>query len=73
MSTIQEKPTLDQQERADHEAAEGHFIEGTPFETELARRIQERADQVSERIVRTRGFLDEETVNQLLRDDRDEA
>jgi hypothetical protein len=73
MSTIQEKLAVDQQERADHEAAERHFIEGTPFEPELARRIQERAEQVSERILRTSGLLDEETVNQLLRDDREEA
>ena len=73
MSTIDTKPDIDLQELADHQAADRHFIEGTPFEPELARRIQERANRASAEIRRIHGLFDGEFLNQLVRDARDEA
>ena len=55
----------------DLEAAERHFIEGTPFEAGLARRIRGHVKRVSEEMFRTRGMIDQETMDRLLRDDRE--
>ena len=46
----------------DLEAAERHFIDGTPFEPELARRLDEQTERISERIFRERGMIDEATM-----------
>jgi hypothetical protein len=54
----------------DLEAAERHFIDGTPFEPELARRLDEHTERVSEEIFRERGLIDEATMQMLL--DRDQ-
>ncbi|CAN5411150.1 hypothetical protein BH10PLA2_BH10PLA2_03930 [soil metagenome] len=54
----------------DLEAADKHVTEGTPFEPELARRIDARTERVSEEIYRERGLIDEETMQMLL--DRDQ-
>jgi hypothetical protein len=72
MNTTETKPTVDPQEQADCEAVERHAIEGAPLDPEVARRVQERAERVSQEIFRIHGLLEDETVNQLLRDDRDE-
>lgn len=59
----------DPQERADLERAWRHFEEGTPFDPDLARRIQERAETMRQETFERIGMLDEETVNRLVRND----
>jgi hypothetical protein len=54
----------------DLNAAERHFIERTPFDPELARRLDEHTERVSEEIFRERGLVDEATMQMLL--DRDQ-
>jgi hypothetical protein len=68
MSTIETKPDIDLHELADQEAAERHFIAGTPFEPDLARRIQERSAKISEETFNRIGYID---VDQLIHETRD--
>jgi hypothetical protein len=70
MSTVEKPPAVDPQIQADHEAAEQHFLEGTPFEPELARRIQERAERARQEIFERVGYID---VDKLIHEARDEA
>ncbi len=73
MSTAETKSTVTGELLpGDLEAAERHFLEGTPFKPELARRLHEYTERISEEIFRNRGLIDEKTMNELLRDDRDE-
>jgi hypothetical protein len=65
MSTVEKSPAVDLQEFADHQAAERHFIEGTPFEPGLTRRIQERAAKTCQRLTPT-------DVDRLIHEMRDE-
>jgi hypothetical protein len=65
MSTVEKTPAIDLQAQADHEAAERHFIEATPFEPDLARRIQERAEKVRQKLAPI-------DVDRLIHETRDE-
>lgn len=60
----------DPQAWADHEAIMRHLIEGTPVEPELARRVQERAEKITEEVRQRYGDVD---VDALIRASRDEA
>jgi hypothetical protein len=65
MSTV-EKTTFGDLMPGDVEAAEKHVIEGSPFEPELAQRIDQHTERVSDEIFRTRGLIDEATMQMLL-------
>jgi hypothetical protein len=69
MSTDQKTIGTDPQEQADLERAWRHFEQGTPFEPDLARRIQERAEKMRQENLRRVGYIDEETLGRLLRDE----
>ena len=69
MSTETKTPGTNQQEQADLERAWRHFVQGTPFEPDLARRIQERAERMRRENFRRVGYIDDETLGRLLRDD----
>jgi hypothetical protein len=66
MSTIESK-IADTQELADEQAVLRHALQGVPLDPEVARRIEEQADAITERIRRTHGEVD---VVQLIRDVR---
>lgn len=70
MSTAESEVDL---QRADFEAVTRHAFEGTPLDPEVERRIEERANRVTEEIRRIHGVIDEETLNQLIRDVREES
>jgi hypothetical protein len=65
MSTA-ERTTVGDLLPGDLEAAERNFIDSTPFEAELARRLDEHTERVSEEIFRERGLIDEATMQMLL-------
>jgi hypothetical protein len=48
------------------------IIDGTPVDPETSRRIEERADRITEEIRRTRGVMDDDRFQGLLHDDGDE-
>lgn len=60
----------DPQVLADLDAVMRHIIDGTPIDPETSRRIEERANLITEEVYRLHGDID---VNQLLRDSRDES
>jgi hypothetical protein len=70
MSTAEIKPRLDPQAQADSEAVMRHVIDGTPIDPELKRRVEERADRITEEILQKHGFID---VDKLIHDARDEG
>jgi hypothetical protein len=61
--------------RAGSRRADGpaHWIDGTPVDPETSRRIEERADRITEEIRRTRGVMDDARFQALLHDDDDAA
>lgn len=61
--------TFDPQERADAEAVLKHAFQGEPLDPEVSRRVQERADEITEEIYRTHGELDDATIDELFQDD----
>jgi hypothetical protein len=63
---------LDLQEQADSDAVMRHAFEGAPLDPEVARRVRERARRVTEEIYRLHGEIPEETLNQALREVRDD-
>jgi hypothetical protein len=63
---IVEKTVPDDLLPGDLEAAEKHVAEGTPFEPQLARRIEAHTERVSEEVFRKRGLIDEATMQMLL-------
>lgn len=67
MST--ETKTTDAQEQADSEAVLRQLIDGTPLDPDVARRVEERADRITEEIRRVHGVIDDETFQALLDDD----
>lgn len=72
MSTAEIKPAgMDGQVLADLDAVMKRIIDGTPVDPETSRRIEERADQITEEIRRTRGVMDDVRFQALLRDDDD--
>lgn len=56
-------------EHADTEAVLKNAFEGTTLDPEVARRIDERAAQITEQVRRNHGVIDDETFQTLLADD----
>ena len=56
-------------EHADTAAVLKHAFEGTPLDPEIARRVDERAAQITEQVLQTHGVIDDETFLSLLADD----
>jgi hypothetical protein len=72
MSTGETEPAgVDLQVLADLDAVMKRIIDGTPVDPETARRIEERADRITEEIRRTRGVMDDARFLALLHDDDD--
>ncbi len=72
MSTAETKPAgIDLLVQADLDAVMKRIIDGTPVDPETSRRIEERADRITEEIRRTRGVMDEARFQALLHDDDD--
>jgi hypothetical protein len=72
MSTAELDPAgIDLQVLADLDAVMKRIIDGTPVYPETSRRIEERADRITEEIRRTRGVMDDARFQALLHDDDD--
>ncbi|MCI0739687.1 MAG: hypothetical protein L0Y72_11625 [Gemmataceae bacterium] len=72
MSTAETEPVcIDRQVLADLDAVMKRIIDGTPVDPETSRRIEERADRITEEIRRTRGVMDDARFQALLHDDDD--
>jgi hypothetical protein len=72
MSSADIKSTrIDPQVLADLNAVMKRIIDGTPVDAETSRRIEERADRITEEIRRTRGVMDDDRFQALLHDDED--
>lgn len=72
MSTAESEPAgIDPQVLADLNAVMKRFIDGTPIDLETSRRIEERADRITEELRRTRGVMDDDRFQGLLHDDDD--
>jgi hypothetical protein len=72
MSTAETEPAgIDPQVLADLDAAMKRIIDGTPIDPETSRRIEERADRITEQIRRTQGVIDDARFQALLHDDDD--
>ena len=72
MSTAETQPTgIDLQVLADLDAVMKRIIDGTPVDPETSRRIEERADRITEEIRRTHGLIDDEMFQKLLDDDEE--
>jgi len=73
MSTAETEPAgIDPQVLADLNAVMKRIIDGTPVDLETSRRIEERADRITEELRRTRGVMDDDRFQGLLQDDGDE-
>ena len=70
MSTA-EPAGMDLQVLTDLDAVMKRIIDGTPVDPETSRRIEERADRITEEIRRTRGVMDDARFQALLHDDED--
>ena len=72
MSSAQTRATgIDPQVLADLDAVMKWIIDGTAVDPETSRRIEERADAITEQIRRTRGVMDDDRFERLLHDDDD--
>ena len=72
MSTAETEPVgIDLQVLADLNVLMKRIIDGTPVDPETSRRIEERADRITEEIRRTRGVMDDARFQALLHDDDD--
>ena len=72
MSTAEPEPAgIDPQVLADLDAVMKRLIDGTPVDPETSRRIEERADRITEEIRRTRGVMDDDRFQGLLHNDDD--
>jgi len=70
MSTAKtETAGVDLQVLADLDAVMKRIIDGTPVDPETSRRIEVRANRITEEIYRTHGLIDDETFQRLLDDD----
>jgi len=70
MGNERESIATDPQFRDDYEAVMRHVADGTPVEPELARRVRERAERITDEIRREHGDID---VVKLLHDAREET
>ena len=72
MSTAATEPAgIDLQVLADLDAVMKRIIDGTPVDPETSRRIEERADRITEEIRRTRGVMEDARFQALLHDHDD--
>jgi hypothetical protein len=72
MNTAESEPAgIDLQVLADLDAVMKRIIDGTSVDPETSRRIEERADRITEEIRRTRGVMDDARFEALLHDDED--
>ncbi len=72
MSTAETEPVgTDPQVLADLDAVMKRIIDGTPVDPETSRRIEERADRITDEIRRTRGVMDDDRFQALLHEDDD--
>ena len=70
MSTAEtETAGIDLEVLADLDAVMKRIIDGTAVDPETSRRIEERADRITEEIRRTRGVMDDARFQALLHDD----
>jgi hypothetical protein len=60
---------MDLQVLADVDAVMSRIVDGSPVDAETSRRIEERADRITEEIRRTRGVMDDARFQSLLHDD----
>jgi hypothetical protein len=70
MATETETTGMDPQVRDDYQAVIKHLLDKAPLDPELVRRIEERADRITERLRQENVDID---VVELLRDVRDES
>jgi PAS domain S-box-containing protein len=63
------EPSRGPHEQADSKAVSRHAFERAPLDPEVAPRVEERADHIIEDIRRVHGIIDDETFQELLRDD----
>ncbi len=66
--TVVTDPLADS-EHSDTEAVLRHAFERAPLDPEVARRVDERAARITERIRRTHGVIDDATFQTLLADE----
>jgi hypothetical protein len=72
MSTAETEPGgIDPQVLPDLDAVMKRILDGTPVDLETSRRIEERADRITEEILRTCGGMDDDRFQALLHDDDD--
>lgn len=71
MSTETTITGVDPQVEPDEEAVLRHAFEGTPLDPEVARRVDERAERVTEEIHRIYGELDDATIAALFDEEPD--
>ena len=71
MSTETKNTNTGPQEQADFEAVLRHAFEGEPLDSEVARRVEEHANHITEEILRLHGVVDDDTFQELLSDDDD--
>jgi hypothetical protein len=72
MSTVDSEPAgIEPQVLADLDAVMKRIVDGTPVDAETLRRIEVRADRITEEIRRTRGVMNDDRFNALLHDDDD--
>lgn len=70
MSTAETQPAgINPQILADLDAVMKRIIDGTPVDPETSRRIEQRADRITEEIRRSRGVMDDDRFQALLHDD----
>ena len=70
-STATEPVLIDPQVLADLDAVMKRIVDGTPVDAETSRRIEERADRITDEICRTRGVMSDDRFQALLHDDDD--
>jgi hypothetical protein len=70
-TTGTEMAVIDPQVLADLDAVMKRILDGTPVDAETSRRIEERADRITEEIYRTRGVMGDDRFQALLHDDDD--
>lgn len=68
-TTATEASSIDLQVLADLHAVMKRIIDGTPVDPETSRRIEERADRVTEEILLTRGVMNDDRFEALLHDE----
>jgi hypothetical protein len=72
MGTTETDPAaLNPQVLADLDAVMKRIADGTPVDAETSRRIEERADRITEELRRTRGVMADDRFQALLHDDDD--